>query len=249
MTVDAFRALDPTNEALSPSLRTAENGSAYELKFVLDPEAADRIEGWARQRLLPDPHGRDGMYRTTSLYCDTPALDVFHRSPGFRRNKYRVRRYGEAGEVHLERKTKKGDRVRKRRNAIPLDNLNLVAGADPEAEHAWSWFVRQVRFRGLKPACRVGYDRTAFLGKAGDDPVRLTLDRNLIGVPAQGWELPSLAEGRSLLDEVILELKFHTVLPALFRDLLAKLPNAGGGGKGSKYRLCMKGWGLAGGAT
>ena len=40
------------------------------------------------------------------MYCDTQALDVFHRTPGYRRRKYRVRRYDEAWDVHLERKVR-----------------------------------------------------------------------------------------------------------------------------------------------
>src|SRR5690349_17795006 len=81
-------------EMKSPGLAAADGlGAAFELKFQLTPDDAARVEAWAHQHLTPDRHGDAGRYRITSVYCDTPALDVFHRSPGFRRSKFRLRRY------------------------------------------------------------------------------------------------------------------------------------------------------------
>jgi hypothetical protein len=42
---------------------------------------------------------------------------------------------------------------------------------------------------------------------------------------------------------VILELKFHTSLPTLFRRLLAELPP--NTARASKYRLCLQALGIA----
>lgn len=244
MTPDAVGYLGLTApEAQSPSLR-AGNGeaAAYELKFLLDEAAARAVEQWARQRMAPDPHGRDGTYRITSLYCDTPQLDVYHRSPGFKRSKYRVRRYGETAVVHLERKKKKGERVRKKRVPLALEELGGLGEVDAEPEWAHAWFLRQVRLRGLRPAARVAYERTALVGQAAEGGVRLTLDRDLVGEPADGWALPAVGAGWRLLPGgVVLELKYQEMLPAMFRDLLAGLPPARG--RGSKYRLGVEAWG------
>src|SRR5262245_13671657 len=97
---------------LSPSLVNASDRTAdsYELKFHLPADRADQVESWARRHLWPDPHGDDGRYLITSLYCDTSAHDVFHRTPGFRRAKHRLRRYGESALIYLERKRRRGDR-------------------------------------------------------------------------------------------------------------------------------------------
>src|SRR5207302_7532649 len=106
----------------SPSLAVRGGGAAYELKFLLDETRAQEVEAWARLRLALDPHGDPalgGAYRTTSLYFDTPELDVYHRSPSYRRRKFRVRRYGSAPLAFLERKAKWGDRVAKRRTSVP----------------------------------------------------------------------------------------------------------------------------------
>ena len=97
----SFPVAHPT-EAVSPSLATAAGGgSAYEVKFRLTAQEADAAETWARKRLTPDPHGDNGVYRTTSLYLDTPFLDIYHKTPGYRRSKYRLRRYGSQEWVHF----------------------------------------------------------------------------------------------------------------------------------------------------
>jgi hypothetical protein len=235
---------------LSPSLVNgstggASDGDAYELKFHLPARTADQVEAWARQRLAPDPHGEAGLYLTTTLYCDTPRLDVYHRSPGFRRSKFRVRRYEQGEPIFLERKRRRGDRVRKRRDAVPLADVPLLGGSDISLDWPGLWFFRQVRFRDLRPACRIAYRRTAFQGASPLGPVRLTLDRDVIGVPAQQWDLSAVGPGRALLPgAVVMEMKFRTTLPPLFHELLGQLPPTLG--RISKYRLCVEAWGLAG---
>jgi hypothetical protein len=234
---------------LSPSLVNGAAGEqqadAYELKFLLPADEAARAEAWARQRLTPDVHGDEGRYLTTSLYCDTPAFDVYHRSAGFKRAKYRVRRYGDSDTIFLERKRRKGDVVAKRRDAIAPPELALLDTSDVSLEWPGCWFYRQVQFRGLRPACRIAYNRTAFMGTSATGAVRLTLDRDVTGVPADGWHVAPVEGGKVLVsDSVILELKFRATLPPLFLELLSELP-AGGQGV-SKYRLCIDAWGLSG---
>ena len=121
--------------------------------------------------------------------------------------------------------------------------LAHLAAAAPPPAWAGEWFLGRVRPRGLRPAGRVGYWRTAFFGRSDDSPVRLTLDCELIGVPAGGWEVPPLTDGRPLLPGgVLLEMKFHVHLPALFRDLLPLLPLQPA--RVSKYRRCVQLCGL-----
>src|SRR6266705_2729617 len=80
-----------------------------EMKFLLSPGLADDVLDWARARLDRDPHGggpHGDTYQTTSLYFDTREFDVFHRRGSFGRSKYRIRRYGSADFIFLERKLK-----------------------------------------------------------------------------------------------------------------------------------------------
>ncbi len=240
MSVETTPSAAALQAAASPSLLSEPGGGdAYELKFRLTTEEARWAESWARQHLLPDPHGDNGMYRTTSLYLDTPLLDIFHKTAGYRRSKYRLRRYGSAEWVHLERKIRRGDRVRKRRDTIPLAEITRLL--EPEVG---GWFGDRLRQRLFRPVCWIGYTRTAFHSSAADAPLRLTLDRHVLGTPATAWSVPPRVEGRALLpEEVILELKYRNNLPVLFHELLAVLPSRLAGV--SKYGRCVEAWNLA----
>jgi hypothetical protein len=215
------------------------------LKFLLDDARAQEVEAWARARLAPDPHGDPalgGAYWTTSLYFDTPGLDVYHRSPGYKRRKFRVRRYGAAPWLFLERKSKRGDRVAKRRTAAPAEEVGLLAR--PLSVTTWPghWFHQGLRERRLVPACRIAYQRTAYVGAGADGPLRLTLDRRVRGAPCRDWAVGPPDGALPLLQgQVILELKFRAALPGPFKDLVQaqKLSPSGV----SKYRKCREAWG------
>jgi hypothetical protein len=230
---------------VDPAAAASAQTDAFELKFHLPTRAADLAEAWARQRLSPDPHGQAGTYLTTSLYCDTARLDVYHRSPGFRRNKFRLRRYEQSALVYLERKRREGDRVRKRRHAVPLADVHLFQDAEVPLDWPGLWFFQQMRFRALRPVCRIAYHRTAFQGASPAGPIRLTLDRDVAGVTAADWDVSVVRDGKPLLGgAVVLEMKFRDSLPPLFRELLEQLPPTLG--RISKYRLCVEACGLAG---
>jgi len=83
---------------------------ARELKFLVDERQAPALREWARARLARDsfgsgPYGDD--YTTTSLYFETPQFDVYHRRGSYGRSKFRIRRYGTAEIVFLERTGRK----------------------------------------------------------------------------------------------------------------------------------------------
>jgi hypothetical protein len=229
----------------SPSLVAAGGGTgpaAYELKFLLDDCRAGEVEAWARRRLLPDPHGDPalgGAYRTTSLYSDTAELDVYRRTADYRRDKFRVRRYGAAPWAFLERKSKEDFRVAKRRTPVPEDDLPLLDR--PRSSPSWPgrWFHRRLRAHRLSPVCRVVYQRTAYGGSCADGPLRLTLDRHLRGTLTGEWCVDPVDGGVPLLSgKVILELKFRGVLPAPFDELRLDLGLSPS--DVSKYRLCRE---------
>jgi hypothetical protein len=232
----------------SPSLGSPAEGAgpAYELKVLLDEARAQEVEGWARHRLALDPHGDPalgGAYYTTSLYCDTPELDVYHRAPSYKRRKFRVRRYGSAPWTFLERKAKWGDRVAKRRTVVPEEELRLLT--QPLSVVTWPgyWFHRRLLARRLGPACRIVYQRTAYIGSGPGGPLRLTLDRHLRGVLTSAWSFAPSESGLPLLaGQVILEFKFQSALPGPFKEIITDLrlsPSTV-----SKYRLCREAWGV-----
>jgi hypothetical protein len=200
---------------------------------------ADDLQGWAGERLLHDPHSDPTHgYLITSTYLDTPAFDVFRRTPGFDVHKYRVRRYGTEPAVHLEKKSKADGRVWKCRGTMPLADL-----ARPMAEWGVGWFASDVAGLGLRPVCVVSYRRAAFVGESAGGSVRLTLDRAAFGVPATGVSVEPVAAGCPLLsDVVVVELKFLAALPALFKEAVEKFRLQPTGV--SKYRRCVRAAGL-----
>jgi VTC domain len=230
-----------TSDSAIPSIDTRETRTlASEVKFLVDPITAHRIRDWARLRLSPDPYAGGGSrdeYRTTSLYFDTQDLDVFHRRGSFGRAKYRVRRYGDAQVVFLERKLRTSALLAKWRTSIALDELPRVS--EPSGED-WvgRWFRNRLAARKLTPTCQVSYERTARIGQGDSGPIRLTLDRNLRVVLSTGLEFRA-ARSQAVLDyRLILELKFSGALPSLFKELIEQFrltPQAV-----SKYRLGLR---------
>lgn len=217
---------------------------AYEIKFFVDELRAQEALAWARGELSPDPNGADGTYTTATLYCDTPEWAIYRGEPAyFRRRKFRIRRYNEDPSVFLERKTKRGDRVAKRRAAIPIDELPLLA-ADATVPDGWAGaeFLRQLRQHRLGPAGLVLYRRTAFEGWTPDGPLRLTIDREVAGLPCRGWTLQaSSGIAKPLLEgTAILEFKFRGTMPSPCKGLMRDLRLAPH--SVSKYRLCWQAW-------
>ena len=161
--------------------------------------------------------------------------------PKYKRKKYRIRRYGLHPSLFVECKSKRGDRVKKRRVVIAVAEIATFAEPLADPSCAACWFHERVNRLRLQPACLVAYDRTAFAGTANDGPLRLTLDRNIRGILAAEWLCDPCDEGKLLLpDQVILELKFHTFLPEIFRTLVQMMRLTPG--VVSKYRLCRDAW-------
>jgi hypothetical protein len=244
-----LRIHQPADELLSPSIERSagEAMEAYELKFLVPQAVARQLQHWATQQMQPDPFGNPrlgGAYLTTTLYLDTPQRDVFYRADGFRRRKFRLRRYGIEPKAYLERKTRGSDRVKKRRCEVPLHELParmtapLPAGDSPADTWAGEWFRERIEHRGLRPACLLSYERTAFVRPTPDGLLRVTLDRELRGLAASDWDLTPLTDGHRLLPEhVICEFKFRGALPNLFKEVILNLHLEDRGV--SKYRQIM----------
>ena len=168
---------------MSPSTDLRENREfASELKFVANRFVAEQIRDWARGRLAPDPNAcgesSDG-YQISSLYFDTKHFDVFHRRGSFGRSKYRIRRYGASEVAFLERKLKTRGLVSKRRTIVGLNELQRLAGAEPDRGWIGYWYHQRLLARRLKPICQITYRRTARVELSSYGPIRLTLDEDI----------------------------------------------------------------------
>jgi len=234
-----------TTSLLSPSLTAhAEGATAFEVKFLIDESQALKVEAWAARHLEPDPHShpeQGGSYQVTSLYTDTAALDVYHRTPKYRRSKYRLRRYGNEPTLHLERKVRRGERVAKRRTSVPENDLLLLTQALALSDWPGHWFHHSLLRKALFPTCQLIYQRTAFIGSGSEGPLRLTLDRQIRGQLTSDWNVETAEQAIPLLPgEVVLELKFQEAMPLAFKQLVAELQLSATGV--SKYRRCLDAW-------
>jgi hypothetical protein len=211
---------------------------ASEIKFLLDPVTAVAVHEWAREKLVADPNAQGftgDTYTVTSLYFDTPELDVFHREGLHRHSKFRIRRYGST-TFFFERKLKIRGRLAKRRlPVVPADLARLAAV--PEPGWAGLWFQQKISARRLQPQCQISYQRTARVLMSPSGPIRLTLDDSVRAQRAADIRFDDSVSTVPVTDRVILELKFRRDLPVLFRDLVAKF--ALNPVPYSKYRAAM----------
>src|SRR6202011_4628261 len=131
------------------------------------------------------------------------------------------RHYGAAPWAFLERKSKWGDRVEKRRTAVHAADLATLARPLSVVTWPGHWFHRRLLARHLGPACRIAYLRTAYVGACAEGPLRLTLDRRARGALGRDWDVgPPEAALPLLRGQVILELKFRAALPGPFKELV-----------------------------
>lgn len=210
-----------------------------EMKFLVPAALGPGVRAWARANLAPDPHGSGPCgdeYQTTSLYFDSPRFDVFHRRGSFGRAKYRIRRYGGSPSVYLERKLRRPNLLVKRRVSVPIDELDRLR---LRTDEAWlgAWFCRRVAARGLVPVCQVSYARLARGSETPGGPARLTLDHGVSVAPVEELRFTGRAGLSVLEDQLILELKFRSYLPVIFKSLIEEfqlMPV-----RASKYRLGM----------
>lgn len=234
--------------AQSPALARWTLGTppAYEMKFLLAEHQAREVEAALRGRLALDPNcdpSLDNAYRVTTVYSDTPAHDVYYRVGQHRRRRFRLRRYGDEQRAYVERKTRHGERVWKRRSIVEQGELPLLSGFSTPADWPGHWFHRQLLRRDLRPVCCVQYVRRALVGADSEGALRLTFDRQVRGAALSDWDLVPAADPLPLLeDRVICEFKFRGKLPAVFKAVIHDLQLAPAGV--SKFRHCLNANGL-----
>jgi len=197
---------------------------AAELKFLVPPATADAIRHWAREHLIADPHGggeAGDQYTTTSLYSDTPELDVYRRQGSYGRSKYRVRRYGSSDVVFLERKLRTRALLSKRRSIVVATDLPLLNHPlDNPAGWPGAWFAARLVMRRLGPVCQVTYDRTARVTNTPYGLARLTVDTHLAARVAARWDFGPPDYIPVMTNEAIVELKFVVAMPAVFKRVI-----------------------------
>lgn len=226
------------NVHVSPSLQLG--GSwAYEVKFAVDFDNAERILDWAQRVMQIDVNGEaayGGAYRIHTLYLDTAGHDVYHRNPGYRVSKFRLRQYGKSPEIFVEQKRKRDRRVMKKRTPITANDIGLIGTPVSLVKHPHDWFRLAIARRNLVPTTIVSYTRNAFNAMTEFGPARLTVDHDIYALAASGWAIGEVFKGVHLNpDKCILEMKFSDQLPEIFDKLVREFGLLQAGM--SKYRL------------
>lgn len=232
---------------------TAHAINRYELKFLVTPSVAAALRAEFDQHLDVDPLGVDGTYEVWSRYYDTRSLDFYWEKiegEKFRR-KLRIRHYGPPytlgadTPVFVEIKQRINRTTQKRRAGLPyLDAERLCAGEDPSVYlPSDAAFVDEVRRlvgeRQLRPIAVVSYTREAYMGRAPEAGLRITIDSHLRGRDRDLDLSRDDAEHRFLIEPMlsVLEIKVDNRVPYWVTELAARhrlqLERV------SKYCLCV----------
>ena len=229
---------------------TTEAGGAPALRHELKHQISLREDLVLSQRLgklfARDAHaGRDGVYRVTSLYFDTPYDSALREKlDGInRREKFRLRYYGtDFSFIRLEKKYKENGLCGKRSAAMTEAQAHsllrgdigfLLDSGDPLFQELYS----KCRGKGLRPKTIVRYDREAFLCRPGN--VRITLDRNVRTCPGgTDFFRPERLSLPVTERMTVLEVKYGAFLPEIVR-MAVQVPGRRAAAC-SKYALCRR---------
>ncbi|MDP2344539.1 MAG: polyphosphate polymerase domain-containing protein [Deltaproteobacteria bacterium] len=209
----------------------------FEHKFLVPQYVADEFRERMRDHAALDVNSAsstDHRYLITSLYYDTPTLDLFEdtQNGARKRFKLRVRRYGEKlgdSPVFFEVKHRIGDIIKKTRAFVPpLRWAQRLADDHPDAKPAEIDFRSRVLTCRCEPTLLVRYAREAWKGHI-DNYVRVTFDTRLEFAPVDArrpvgrdavlesaavWEA---ADDAVAFDDteslVLIEVKFEQTVP------------------------------------
>lgn len=218
----------------------------HELKHAVNDAEASLLSSRLACLFARDAHaGKQGRYRVTSLYFDTPYDKALREKfEGVdRREKFRLRYYGDdLSFIRLERKIKVNGTCAKQKTRLTYDQAKALM----EGECAFLLQTDDVlclelyaKMRGelLRPRVVVRYEREAYTYAPGN--TRITLDRNLhtsmrtLDFLEPGSGRVPAADGLS-----VLEVKYDEYLPNVVRAVLDPLGRQAHAY--SKYALCRR---------
>ena len=218
----------------------------HEFKYQISLREDLILAGRLRSLLEHDRHaGKDGSYRVTSLYFDTPYDRAYRQklNGAARREKFRLRYYGaDTGVIRLEKKFKINGLCGKRSARLTLRQTEeLLAGRIDflleSREPLLTEFYSKIRGQGLEKKTIVCYDREAFCFEPGN--VRVTLDRNVrTGLGSTDFLDTNRLKPGALENCTVLEVKYDAFLPDLVR-MAVRVPGRQAAAC-SKYAQCRR---------
>ena len=206
----------------------------HEEKYIIDYSSYVLLKARAEKILTPDQNGQNGSYTITSLYFDDPMdTALLEKQDGLARHtKFRLRTYDFSSKViRLERKVKEGILTQKESVSLAREQLASMESLSDD-------LAVEMRTTGMRPAITVRYRRDAYTYPGTD--IRLTFDTDLRVLPPDIQTLfdPDYG-GLPVLNgnQVIMEVKYGSYLPAFLRTLTA-VPSQQL--SVSKYALCRE---------
>ena len=205
----------------------------HEYKYVISGGCYHILRGRLKAAMKPDPHGKNGVYRISSLYFD----DIYRTAYNDKimgldvRKKYRIRFYGlSADYIRLEVKEKKGDMVCKRSVPLSREEYDAIISGDRRflgeerfLDTAGEEFYLSDRTVMLSPTVLVDYVREAYICAAGN--VRITFDMSL-KTSAELDVIGGRPDFYNVFDNggIILEVKYDSFIPMYIQELLSGVP-------------------------
>lgn len=230
----------------------------YEIKYLVATERLGRLRTELARRLDPDQHGEQGGYGVWSVYYDAADLRFYwEKIDGIRfRRKLRIRHYGQPGAlrdetpVYVEIKQRIGRATQKRRIAMAYRAATAICDrrAQPDDGEAAHGFLAEVlglvTALDLRPVVVTGYQRTALVGRDGDNDLRVTLDQRVRGRD-RDLHLGAEAQNRLIVPArlSIVEVKANERVPTWLTDLAARENLTAV--RVSKYCQCVEAYGMA----
>ena len=189
--------------------------------------------------------GRDGTYRITSLYFDSPQDKALRQKVDGvdRREKFRLRYYNDDLEfIRLEKKLKTGGLCAKYSAVLNRAQAEAIVSGDYDflaaSENALMVeFYSKLKGELLRPKTVVVYDREAFVYAPAN--VRITLDRTIRSARTEEfWQDDPCCLQAEEKHLTILEIKYDEFLPDIVR-LAVQTPGRMTGAY-SKYAVCRR---------
>jgi hypothetical protein len=209
----------------------------YELKYLLDRRALDRVRPELSARLDPDAYGNAGSYLVWSRYYDTYDLRCYwEKIDGIRfRRKLRIRHYGRPDELSADTPTwveikQRLNRVTQKRRArlsyrqsVVLCSGRDVDECDPRDAALVEEVQRLVSEFDLRPSTVLGYVRDAMFGREADAGLRVTFDAR---IRARDRDLDLRVDGENRFivhpELSVMEVKVNERVPYWLTELIAR---------------------------
>lgn len=194
-----------------------------EIKHEITPADKFAIISSLRAVARPDPHaGPDGRYRIRSLYFDDwRDRTLREKLDGVsEREKFRLRLY-ESGDVHLEKKVKRGGAGYKVTEPVTREEAQRIVSGDTfwMATSGRALLIElyaRMQAEGLRPKTIVDYTRTPFVYAPGN--VRVTIDEDIrTGLNCTDFLNPACITIPAGDPVILLEVKWDDYLPNAIR--------------------------------